>query len=553
MGIRIPSIPEQTDPLEDTDKLVVSVAAGVTKTTLLSTLADWTLNTYEGFIQSGTGAVARTQHSKNAEIVSVNDFGAVGDGVTDDSAAILDASVYAVSVGGKVIFPSDSYLIGTQIALTTAHNNLEWDLGKTTILKGFSGNLVTLAGTVRFHAHGGVINGQQSSYTGKGFVFSGASHYPRIDCFFLNFPDSAIEFGSDAGFRADCSGSQIRNDTTEVSAITCTGTDTTAMDRMFNNVSTNGKINLTGTLGTTVVGGFNTGVFVDATASITLVGQCSMAASSAITFNGLNTTIVGCRIANSVTLAAAMTGEFIGNVQTTGTFTDSTVAGNCTVIHHPLTASYILVGRARLFLNNSQWAIQTGGISSAGDADVTYLPTAPVPTYRYATALTADRTVTLSTTGASAGMRCGVVRPAGNTGGPWTVTLGSTGVKLRENEWAIAEYTGSFWACIARGTINGNLGNVAADNGDAAATLTPGTSLSTQIWATAITADRAVTLSATGAYNGAKFRIVRAATATGAFNLNVGTGPLKAMGTAGSFCDVEYNGSAWVLTAYGTL
>lgn len=95
--------------------------------------------------------------------------------------------------------------------------------------------------------------------------------------------------------------------------------------------------------------------------------------------------------------------------------------------------------------------------------------------------------------------------------------------------------------------------SVSTDNGDAAATLTAGTSARTQIWNTAITADRAVTLSTTGAYNGAKFRIVRTASATGAFNLNVGTGPLKAMGTAGSFCEVEYNGSAWVLTTYGTL
>lgn len=66
------------------------------------------------------------------------------------------------------------------------------------------------------------------------------------------------------------------------------------------------------------------------------------------------------------------------------------------------------------------------------------------------------------------------------------------------------------------------------------------------------TADRAVTLSTTNVYNGVRFRVIRTANATGAFNLNVGTGPLKAMGTAGSFCDVEYNGSAWILTAYGT-
>jgi hypothetical protein len=41
-----------------------------------------------GFIQSGTGAVARTAQDKGRDAVSVNDFGAVGDGVADDTAAI---------------------------------------------------------------------------------------------------------------------------------------------------------------------------------------------------------------------------------------------------------------------------------------------------------------------------------------------------------------------------------------------------------------------------------------------------------------------------------
>jgi hypothetical protein len=94
--------------------------------------------------------------------------------------------------------------------------------------------------------------------------------------------------------------------------------------------------------------------------------------------------------------------------------------------------------------------------------------------------------------------------------------------------------------------------SVSADSGDAAKTLTAETSEDTQIWNTPITADRAVTLSTTGAFNGAKFHIVRTAAATGAFNLNVGTGPLKAL-TAGQWCDVEYDGSAWILTGFGSL
>jgi hypothetical protein len=96
-------------------------------------------------------------------------------------------------------------------------------------------------------------------------------------------------------------------------------------------------------------------------------------------------------------------------------------------------------------------------------------------------------------------------------------------------------------------------GSVSADNGDAAATLTWQQSDSTQLWNTALGADRAVALSTTNAQEGAVFRIVRGAGATGAFNLNVGTGPLKALAAASTWCDVTYNGSAWVLTAYGAL
>lgn len=50
-------------------------------------------------------------------------------------------------------------------------------------------------------------------------------------------------------------------------------------------------------------------------------------------------------------------------------------------------------------------------------------------------------------------------------------------------------------------------------------------------------------------------RIVRGAGATGAFNLNVGTGPLKALTAAGQWCEIEPNaaGSAYILTASGSL
>ena len=68
------------------------------------------------FTQAGASAVARTVDSKLKDVVSVKDFGAVGDGVTNDSAAI-QAAVTA-SDNKTLIFPSGSYLLGTNLTVS---------------------------------------------------------------------------------------------------------------------------------------------------------------------------------------------------------------------------------------------------------------------------------------------------------------------------------------------------------------------------------------------------------------------------------------------------
>lgn len=73
-----------------------------------------------GFAQSGTGAVARTVHSKLRELaVSVDDFGAVGDNVADDGPAITSAqNALAALGGGELRFTHGrTYRVATPIVM----------------------------------------------------------------------------------------------------------------------------------------------------------------------------------------------------------------------------------------------------------------------------------------------------------------------------------------------------------------------------------------------------------------------------------------------------
>ena len=65
------------------------------------------------FTQAGTGATARTVDSKLKDVVSVKDFGAVGDGTTNDTAAIQAAINSLPTNGGTVFIPAGTYLVGT--------------------------------------------------------------------------------------------------------------------------------------------------------------------------------------------------------------------------------------------------------------------------------------------------------------------------------------------------------------------------------------------------------------------------------------------------------
>jgi hypothetical protein len=69
------------------------------------------------YTPAGSGAVSTNVQDKLRESVSVTDFGAVGDGVTDDSSSIQAAIDYAETINAIVYLPPGNYYIATGLTI----------------------------------------------------------------------------------------------------------------------------------------------------------------------------------------------------------------------------------------------------------------------------------------------------------------------------------------------------------------------------------------------------------------------------------------------------
>ena len=93
--IKISQLPPATGALSSSD-VVAAVQSG---TTVKATVASF------GYQPAGAGAVATTVQAKLRQTISVMDFGATGDGVTDDTTAIQNA----INAGKRIYFPTGTY------------------------------------------------------------------------------------------------------------------------------------------------------------------------------------------------------------------------------------------------------------------------------------------------------------------------------------------------------------------------------------------------------------------------------------------------------------
>ena len=92
--------------------------------------------------EGGTGAVATTVRAKLQQTVSVKDFGAVGNGTTDDTAAFTKAVAALPTTGGVIEVPdATGYKITSTIVCTKP---VLWKIGATTVTANLSGYLFNI-------------------------------------------------------------------------------------------------------------------------------------------------------------------------------------------------------------------------------------------------------------------------------------------------------------------------------------------------------------------------------------------------------------------------
>jgi len=128
------------------------------------------------YTPAGTGAVDTVVETKLRESVSVKDFGAVGDGVTDDTSAIQAAIDSAeADGGGTVSFPSGTYIVSDTITIDDYGILLQGDghpvvdnIYQTSV--SYHGSVIKLADNASLLADEGIIE----------FVYQGSFGEARL-------------------------------------------------------------------------------------------------------------------------------------------------------------------------------------------------------------------------------------------------------------------------------------------------------------------------------------------------------------------------------------
>jgi hypothetical protein len=167
------SLPDGATVITDEDEAATPAGVQTRRTVLggaLSAIVSFLKTSMIAWKHGGTGAVWRTLYARLMDLpVSVKDFGAVGDGVADDTAAIQAA----ISTGKTLVFPAGSYNANS-LTQSTSFQRF-YASGHVKIIKNANGDLLTCSGGyVEFEGLQFIGTG----YSGHNIIITGG--HPRL-------------------------------------------------------------------------------------------------------------------------------------------------------------------------------------------------------------------------------------------------------------------------------------------------------------------------------------------------------------------------------------
>ena len=184
-----------------TSSSVATLAAGAVTDASVATPANpasGISNAKITYLAPFAGSVGRLKQSKDSDVVSVKDFGAKGDGSTDDTAAIQAAVTALQGTGTTLYFPAGNYKVSSQINISDSiglrgdfrqGSIISWTSTTMNVLNVNSNNPILLQGLY--------FSGPANATAGAIVVLSGPTGVGNIwsiirDCFFNQGHDHIV-------------------------------------------------------------------------------------------------------------------------------------------------------------------------------------------------------------------------------------------------------------------------------------------------------------------------------------------------------------------------
>lgn len=238
--------------------------------------------------------------------VNVKTYGAIGDGVANDTAAFTAA----MAASTAVYVPPGTYKITSTLAVPNNTTLYGAGRGTTKLLHAFNGDMMSLGN------YSGIsdlwIDGQGSTYTGQGVVINnGVGRQSITNCRITDFNAACLYFYAQGGPQCsvfDLIASQTNGATgTNNFAIVIQDTgsvESGAFPRKFSHIETNGFCSFFfgSSNNTYVSNSFLGDLYYSINSRASLITNCRIANQSALSIRGNNHTIISSAITPQITI-----------------------------------------------------------------------------------------------------------------------------------------------------------------------------------------------------------------------------------------------------------